>query len=131
MKLEGLRGSGQLYNAIPIEVDANAALRFRPLRRRDGPRDGRSRERGRLKDGVLFRSLTPPASIETLPRRVLAFLVQFADLCELYAARRERPITEFLDEAWPGMARAWEVINAIDVNAARPQAGQMASPQDS
>ena len=33
---------------------------------------------------------------------MLAFLFQFADLCELLAERLQRPFAEMLDEAWAG-----------------------------
>lgn len=125
MKLEGLRGNGQLYNAIPLEVDANAAAaRFAFARYGDDvAREMADPENAAgFKDGVLFRSLTPPAPIATLPKRMLAFLFQFADLCALYAARRERPFVELLDEAWAGMAQGWQVLDALEIEASGPAA---------
>jgi hypothetical protein len=47
-------------------------------------------------------ALTPPPPLETLAPRMLAFLFQFADLCELLAERLRRPFAEMLDEAWAG-----------------------------
>jgi hypothetical protein len=118
MKLAELKGSGQLYNAIPLEVDANAAAaRFawarygeKLCRQLADPENAAG-----LKDGVLFRSLTPPAPLETLPLRMLAFLFQYADLCELFAKRRERPFEDLLDEAWPGMAEGWAAMRAVAI----------------
>ncbi len=118
VKLEGLPGGGQLYNSIPIEVDANAAAaRFAFARYGDEvtrEMADPNNDSG-FKNGVLFRSLTPAAPIQTLPHRMLAFLFQFADLCDLYAERRERSFVELLDKAWPGIAGAWEALGAIDV----------------
>jgi hypothetical protein len=123
MKLEGLKGSGQLYNAIPLEVDANAAAaRFASGRYgEDACRELADPENAvGLMDGVLFRSLTPPAPLETLPARMLAFLFQFADLCELYAGRRARPFAELLEKAWPGMGDAWTAMGAVEIAGAAP-----------
>lgn len=120
MKLEGLRGNGQLYNANPLEVDANAAA-ARFAFARYGEEVAREladpESEAGFKNGVLFRSLTPPAPIETLPKRMLAFLFQFADLCGLYASRRERPFAELLGEAWPGMAEAWQTLVSLEIRA--------------
>jgi hypothetical protein len=118
MKLEGFRGSGQLYNAIPLEVDANAAA-ARFACDRYGEEVAREladpdNEAG-FKDGVLFRSLTPPGPIETLPKRMLGFLLQFGDLCELYGEQGTRPFAELLDEVWPGMGHAWEALQAVEM----------------
>jgi hypothetical protein len=117
-KLEGFKGSGQMYNAIPLEVDANAAsARFAAARYgEEVARDlaDPSSEAG-IKEGVLFRSLTPPAPIEGLPIRTLAFLFQLSDLCELCAQRAAKPFTELLENAWPGMGAAWEALNDLEI----------------
>ncbi len=118
VKLEGLKGSGQLYNAIPLEVDANAAAaRFAWQRYgEDVVRDlADPASVAGVRDGVLFRSLTPPGPLESLPLRMLAFLYQFADLCQLFAERRRRPFDDLLEEAWPGMARAWAALVAVEL----------------
>jgi hypothetical protein len=50
-----------------------------------------------LKYSVLFRSLTPAAPLESLPKRMLAFLFQFNDLCAAFAQKVERlPAAVFL-----------------------------------
>jgi hypothetical protein len=46
---------------------------------------------------------------------MLAFFLQFADLCERYAERRERPFSALLDEAWPGAATSWTTFEELTV----------------
>lgn len=60
-------------------------------------------------DGInpVRQAVTTALAHPALPKRMLAFLFQFADLCEVYAARSGRPFADQLDEAWPGMAQAW------------------------
>jgi hypothetical protein len=118
VKLEGLKGGGQLYNANPIEVDANAAsARF--AWSRYGERKARAlanpnTELG-LKYGVLFRSLTASTPLETLPKRMLVFLFQFNDLCVAFAQKVGRPFEEMLAEAWPAMPEAWGKLQEIEI----------------
>jgi hypothetical protein len=112
VKLAGLEGGGRLYNANPMEVDANAAsARFAW----DRYGEEKVRELAGSDDGALFRSLTPAGPLETLPKRMLAFLFQFHDLCDAFAGEVGRPFVTLLDEAWPGMAEPWRALQAIEV----------------
>ncbi|MFN2470571.1 MAG: hypothetical protein ABR583_06205 [Gaiellaceae bacterium] len=96
----------------PIEIDANAAsARF--AWQRYGADVCRPLCEPVTHNGALFRSHTPPAPLETLPKRMLAFLLQFADLCERVAARRGRPFADLLEEAWPGAAEVWAALDEI------------------
>jgi hypothetical protein len=118
VKLEGLKGGNLFYHANPLEVDANAAAaRFAWGRYGDETARGLAdpeTEEG-FKQGALFRSLTPPGPVETLPGRMLAFLFQFHDLCELLAQSRGEAFTDLLDEAWPGLANSWTELRAIKI----------------
>jgi hypothetical protein len=89
VKLADLTGGGQLYNAIPMEVDANAAsARFAWNRYgEEMTRELADPASDLGKHGVLFRSMTPAAPVETLPARTLSFLFQFHDLCALLAEK--------------------------------------------
>jgi hypothetical protein len=60
-------------------------------------------------DRSLFRSLTPLAVLETLPKRMLAFLFRFHDLCELYAEEVGTPFEELLEK---GAARKSPLLRA-------------------
>ncbi len=112
-KVGGLRGGGRLYNFNPIEVDANAAA-ARFAWERYGEEEARRRlEDGEEEDSALFRSLTPPADIATLPKRLLCFLAQFPDLCEMESTACGRPFEELLARAWPGIDDTWRALNAV------------------
>jgi hypothetical protein len=111
-RVGGLPGGGVLYNLIPTETDANAASAAFAWARY-GEEVCRPLCDPMSRDGALFRSLTPPPAIETLPTRMLAFLLQFADLCERFAERRERSFTDLLDEAWPGASASWAALQAV------------------
>jgi hypothetical protein len=114
-KIGGLSGGGRLYNFKPTEVDANAAA-ARFAWEKYGEDEATKRLEAEDEDGAaLFRSHTGPASIETLPRRLLCFLGQFPDLCELEAQRQKRTFPELLDEAWPGMGTAWQTLLQIEI----------------
>jgi hypothetical protein len=115
MKLAGLPGGGQLYNAIPMEMDANAAsARFAWGRYGEAT----ARKLMDSDDGVLFRSLTPPGPVESLPTRMLALLFQFNDLCDAFSEEVGRPFETLLEEAWPGIATPWRELHAVEVPAA-------------
>lgn len=113
-RVGGLPGGGLLYNLNPMETDANAAsARF--AWERYGEEECRPLCEPSADYGALFRSLTPPPPLEALPKRMLLFLQQFADACERYAERAERPFTELLDEAWPGATATWETLDELTV----------------
>jgi hypothetical protein len=113
-KLRGLKGGARLYNFNPIELDANAAA-ARFAWERYGEQEAKQRLEGVGEDAVLFRSLTGPAPIETLPKRLLCFLAQFPDLCEMEAEARDKPFDELLDKAWPGFGESWNALAELGV----------------
>jgi len=111
-KVGGLAGRARLYNLNPVELDANAAA-ARFAWRRYG--DDEARARLASEDGALFRSLTGPAPIETLPRRLLCFLGQFPDLCELVSKAQGVSFVDLVEAAWPGLGNAWNSLGAVEV----------------
>ena len=50
---------------------------------------------------------------------MLAFLFQFADLCELFAQQQKKTFQALLEDAWPGMAAAWEALGAVEISQTR------------
>jgi hypothetical protein len=102
----GLNGcAGGLINAVPTEVDCNAAAsvyitgRFandavEPLR--SGPRR------------ALACSLIPPAPHDTLVARMIAFAYVYRAAVERHCARRGFPVPEILDTVYRGASAFWE-----------------------
>lgn len=118
-RVGSLPGGGVLYNLNPMEIDANAAsARF--AWSRFGEEVCREHCAERSDYGALFRSLTPPAPLETLPLRMLTFLFEFADLAELVAVRNDRAFADILDEQWPGAAATWESLQGLELDAPQP-----------
>ncbi len=109
-RVGGLPGGGLLYTVIPNEFDANAAAAMFVR-----ARYGRDRvlelleadDERTAQDRALWRSLTPPAPIEGLPERLLAFFIAHRDLCEAYARRHNLGFDQLLDLDWPGAGAEW------------------------
>ena len=72
VRVNGLPGNGLLYTIIPNELDANAAAAMF-VRARYGHERIVELLEARDEDSAAFRSLVGPASLETLPERLLAF----------------------------------------------------------
>jgi hypothetical protein len=106
VRVGGLPGGGLLYTTIPNELDANAAA-AKFVRARFG--EARILELLTMRDGDsgAFRSLVGPAPVETLPERLLAFLLAYRDLCEAYATAREFSFPQLIDLEWPGAGAVW------------------------
>lgn len=107
----GLYGSSMLYTLMPIEMDANAAGATFAMQRY-----GRDRIvellRGRDPAGAALRSNVGPEPIETLPERMLAFMLANRGLCELYAERYGNGLqfSQLLNSKWPGAGDVWREL---------------------
>ncbi len=83
----GLPGSGALYNAIPMEADANAAA-SRFVRKRYGDERIYSLIRAEDKDAAAFRSTAPPLPLHSLRQRMKAFIeTEGPELARAFAER--------------------------------------------
>ncbi len=106
VKVGGLAGSSLAYTLMPIELDANAAGAMFAT-----ARYGRNRIVQLLRDGdrsaAALRSNVGPEPIETLPERMLAFLVANRGLCEAYADSVRFSFDEILEANWPGAGVVW------------------------
>jgi hypothetical protein len=101
----GLNGcAGGLINAVPTEIDCNAAAsvyitgRFTPD------------EVARLRGGdrrFLACSLIPPASHDTLIVRMIAFVYIHREAVERHCARRDFPVPMILDSVHRGAGDIW------------------------
>lgn len=108
-----LPGGSLLYTLMPIEMDANAAGAMFAL-----DRYGPDRIRGRLEadppdpDAAALRSLIGPEPIETLPERMVAFMIANRGLCERYAAEHGNGLTfrQILESHWPGAGPVWREL---------------------
>jgi hypothetical protein len=105
-RVGGLPGSGLVYTVIPNEFDANAAAAMF-TRNRYGPDRIRELLQEGNQDSALFRSKTPPAPIEGLPERLLAFFIAHRDLCETFADRQGFRFDQLLDVHWRGAGAEW------------------------
>ncbi len=103
----GLAGSALLYQAIPLEFDANAATAVF-VRSRYG--DDRIDEllRAGDKDSAAFRALVPPPSPDKLPERVVLFLASMPHLCSRFADRQGIRFPRILDLHWSGAGAVWQ-----------------------
>lgn len=101
-----LPGGAILYQAIPVEMDANAAA-AQFVRTRFGASRIDELLKACDKDSAAFRSLVGPPAIETLPDRVILFLATVPDLCQCYADRNEFAFPRLLDDCWPGAGAIW------------------------
>jgi hypothetical protein len=104
----GLHGSSVLYTLMPIEMDANAAGAMFATERY-----GRERIvellRNNDRDGAALRCNVGPEPVETLPERMLAFMIANRGLCDLYADRHDSGLTfrQMLNAEWPGAGNVW------------------------
>jgi hypothetical protein len=109
-RVGGLPGGGLLYTVIPNEFDANAAAAMF-VRARYGPDRVlellEADDEHISQDRALWRSHTPPAPIEGLPERLLAFFIAHRDLCEAYARRHDLRFDQLLDLEWHGAGAEW------------------------
>lgn len=108
-RVGGLPGGGLLYTVIPNEFDANAAGAMF-VRARYGPDRVCELLEARDEDSALFRSHTPPAPIDGLPDRLLAFLIAHRDLSEAFARRHDFRFDQLLDLEWRGAGAAWRQL---------------------
>jgi hypothetical protein len=110
VRVGGLPGGGLLYTVIPNEFDANAAA---AMFVRDRYGSGRiielleADDEHIAQDRALWRSLTPPAPVEGLPERLLAFFITHRDLCEAYARSQNFRFDQLLSNHWPGAGAEW------------------------
>lgn len=109
VRVNELPGSGLLYTTIPNELDANAAAAIF-VRTRYGA--GRIFEllEARDEDSAAFRSLVGPASLDTLPERLLAFFITHRDLCEAYAHEQGFAFWQLLNAHCKGAGAAWRQL---------------------
>jgi hypothetical protein len=106
----GLDGcAGGLINAVPTEIDCNAAAaiyiagRFSPD------------ELAHLRNGdrrFLACSLIPPASHDTLIVRMIAFVYIYRAAVERHCARRDFPVPMILDSVHRGAGDIWRRFDA-------------------
>lgn len=107
-RVGGLVGGGFLYQVIPVEMDANAAAAVFVRERFGAQRIEELLHMGD-KDGSVFRSLVGPATIETLPERMIRFFATIPDLCERCGERNNVTFTELLDiHGWRGAGAVYE-----------------------
>jgi hypothetical protein len=107
----GLDGcGGGLINAVPTEIDCNAAAsvyvaqRFHPAeiqQLRQGPRR------------YLVCSLIPPAPHETLPARMVAFAFVYRAAVEAHAQRRSFPIASILGAVHSDARAMWAKLDQL------------------
>jgi hypothetical protein len=96
---------------MPIEMDANAAGAMFAI-----ARYGRERILQRLRDddssSAALRSNVGPEPIETLPERMVAFMIANRGLCERYADEHGNGLTfrQILNAHWPGAGDAWRTL---------------------
>jgi hypothetical protein len=64
------------------------------------------------RDGAALRSNVGPEPIETLPERMLAFMIANRGLCDLYADRHGNGLTfsQMLNAEWPGAGDVWREL---------------------
>jgi hypothetical protein len=119
-RVRGLCGGGFLYQAIPDEMDANAAAatfvrgHFGAGRIDDllSAGDG---------DGSAFRSLVDAAPPQTLPDRMIRFLASVPDLCEKWAEHQRFDFPTLLNLHWRGAGDVWErLVTDDDLSLADP-----------
>jgi hypothetical protein len=111
LRFGGRPGGADVYNLMPLEHDANAAA-ARYVARRHGDEAETLLAAGYRASG-LFRSLTGPEAVETLPARTVSFAYLYVDLCERYAAGRDTSFGELLDGSWPGAGDLWERLRKL------------------
>jgi len=97
---------GWLYQAIPVEFEANAsAARFVRAYFGDQRIDELVEEKG--DDIALFRSPAAPSPIESLPERMVAFLASYPGACERWADNSRDTFRRRLDLHWRGAGSRW------------------------
>lgn len=109
VRVGGLPGGSFMYQAIPDELDANAAA-ARFVWARYGEPCIRELLEARDEDSASFRSLVGPAPTEALLDRFLAFFVVHSDLCQMYAETQELAFSELLNLHWNGGGTLWQQL---------------------
>jgi hypothetical protein len=97
---------GWLYQAIPVEFEANAAAARFVVghfgeRRIDELIDAKD------DDIALFRSPVDPSPVESLPERMVTFLAAHPHLCERWADGDRETFRRRLDLHWRGAGTLW------------------------
>lgn len=99
--------SGQLYQRIPTEADANAAAGTWVRSYFGAGLIDRLVEDGDP-DAAALRPSEPPRSPADLPERMVAFLASIADQCHRWAEHRQfHGFAMHLDRAWRGSGKKW------------------------
>jgi hypothetical protein len=106
LKVGGLAGSSLAYTLMPIESDANAAGAMFAVGRYGRPRIVALLGAGD-KSGAALRSNVGPEPIDTLPERMMAFLIANRAVCERHAASVGASFDEILEANWPGSGATW------------------------
>jgi hypothetical protein len=97
---------GWLYQAIPIEFEANAAA-ARFVRARYGEQRIDELVDAKDDDVALFRSPVDSSAVGTLPERMIAFLAAHSELCERWAGGRDE-FRRRLNTEWKDAGRLWD-----------------------
>jgi hypothetical protein len=111
-RIGGLAGGAFLYQALPHELDANAAAAAFVRERYGSDRINELLQAGD-EDSSAFRSLVGPPPRDSLPTRIILFLAAHQDLCELVARRAgaaENPralFAQLLNQRWAGAGTLW------------------------
>lgn len=99
--------SGQLYQRIPAEADANAAAGTWVRSYFGAGLIDRLVEDGDP-DAAALRPSEPPPSPDDLPERMVDFFVSIADQCRRWAEHWNfHSFAMYLDEAWRGAGAKW------------------------
>jgi hypothetical protein len=106
----GRPGGGYIYGLLPHEHDANAAA-ARHVAQRHHDEAERLLAAGHPAAG-LFRSLTGPGPMDTLPARIVAFAYLYADLADAHAADRGTDFASLLDTMWAGAGQFWRRLGS-------------------
>jgi hypothetical protein len=104
-KAGGLDGcAGSLINAVPTEIDANAAASVYITGRFTEDDLATLRQSQRSSLGC---SIIGPEPFDSLPARMIAFAFIHRSAVHALAAVSERPVADMLDERFPDAAALW------------------------